>query len=73
MGDLISRTGVSSWLDNMGYTKLANAVMGENRFPSQDQSRDCMWVCPNCGLNVHVDYDRCVRCGAKMLREDGEA
>lgn len=31
----------------------------------QEQSRDCMWVCPNCGLDVHVDYDRCVRCGER--------
>ena len=31
----------------------------------QEQIRDCMWVCPNCGLDVHVDYDRCVRCGER--------
>lgn len=31
----------------------------------QEQSRDCMWVCPNCGLDVHVDYNRCVRCGER--------
>lgn len=34
MSDLISRTGVSAWLDNMGYPKLADAVMDEDRFPS---------------------------------------
>ena len=22
-----------------------------------------MWLCPECGLAVHSDYDRCVRCG----------
>lgn len=22
-----------------------------------------MWLCPECGLEVHSDYDRCVRCG----------
>ena len=42
MGDLISRTGVSAWLDNMGYTKLANAVMDEERFPSAD--RPTGWI-----------------------------
>lgn len=31
---------------------------------------DDMWICPNCGLEVHTDYDRCVRCGER--REDGE-
>ena len=36
MSDSISRTGVSAWLDNMGYTKLADAVMDEDRFPSAD-------------------------------------
>lgn len=33
MDDLISRHGVSAWLDNMGYSKLADAVMDEKRFP----------------------------------------
>lgn len=32
--DAISRHGVSAWLDNMGYSKLADVVMDENRFPS---------------------------------------
>ena len=30
----ISRYGVAAWLDNMGYTKLAYAVMDKDRFPS---------------------------------------
>lgn len=37
MSDSISRTGVSAWLDNMGYAKLADAVMDEDRFPSADR------------------------------------
>ena len=32
--DLISRRGVSAWLDNMGYPKLADTIMDEQRFPS---------------------------------------
>lgn len=35
--DAISRKGVSAWLDNMGYPRLANAVMDEKRFPSADR------------------------------------
>ena len=31
--DCISRYGVAAWLDNMGYTKLAYAVMDKDRFP----------------------------------------
>ena len=34
MDDLISRRGVSAWLYNLGYTKLADTVMNEQRFPS---------------------------------------
>lgn len=22
-----------------------------------------MWLCPKCGLPIHSDYTRCVRCG----------
>lgn len=25
-----------------------------------------MLVCPNCGLDVHSDFESCPRCGAKM-------
>ena len=35
MDDLISRKGVSAWLDHMGHSDLANAVMNEKRFPSK--------------------------------------
>ena len=24
-----------------------------------------MWLCPSCGLAVHSDYDKCVRCGSE--------
>ena len=32
--DLISRNGVSAWLDNMGHRKLSDYIMDEKRFPS---------------------------------------
>lgn len=32
--DCISRYGVSAWLANMGYSKLADVLMDKNRFPS---------------------------------------
>lgn len=35
----ISRYGVAAWLDNMGYTKLAYAVMDKDRFPSVQPER----------------------------------
>jgi hypothetical protein len=42
MDDLISRHGVSAWLYNLGYPKLADIVMNEQRFPSaQSEQR---WI-----------------------------
>ena len=38
MSDSISRKGVSAWLYNMGHYKLADAVMDENRFPSEGRA-----------------------------------
>lgn len=74
MGDLISRTGVSAWLDNMGYTKLADAVMDENRFPSGDRTVngwrviDYLYQCNNCGWRDYViePPKRCPNCGEKI-------
>ena len=41
----ISRYGVAAWLDNMGYTKLAYAVMDKDRFPSaQPERKRGKWV-----------------------------
>ena len=37
--DLISRHGVSAWLANMGYSKLADVVMDEDRFPPAQPKR----------------------------------
>ena len=45
VNDCISRYGVSAWLDNMGYSKLADVVMDKDRFPSAQpeiiRCRDC--------------------------------
>ena len=41
----ISRYGVAAWLDSMGYTKLAYAVMDKDRFPSaQPERKRGKWV-----------------------------
>ena len=39
--DAISRHGVSAWLDNMGYPKLADVIMDEKRFPSVQRWIPC--------------------------------
>ena len=46
MSDLISRHGVSAWLSNLGYSKLADYVMNEDRFPSTEPERKTAeWIC----------------------------
>ena len=52
--DAISRKGVSAWLDNMGYPRLANAVMDEKRFPSTDRPQG-EWICHEGGWK-DLDY-----------------
>ena len=42
MDDLIRRHGVSAWLYNLGYTKLADIVMNEQRFPSAQPEQQ--WI-----------------------------
>lgn len=75
MNDAISRHGVAAWLDNMGYSKLADAVMDENRFPpAQPEQRKGRWrmgVC-ECGYDWAKDApissvpNFCPQCGADM-------
>ena len=77
MSDLIDRqaaivTAVRAAID---WHKLANPqhsiayCIGEamRELPSvqPDYKTDhgYMWLCPECGLAVHSDYTRCVRCG----------
>lgn len=76
MNDLISRHGVSAWLDNMGHPKLADVILDEKRFPPADRPKgkwrtnrfryDC--TCSNCGCSVyHKDaLNFCPNCGANM-------
>lgn len=76
MNDLISRHGVSAWLDNMGHPKLADAILDEKRFQPADKPKgkwytnrfryDC--TCSNCGCSVyHKDaLNFCPNCGARM-------
>lgn len=44
MSDSISRHGVSAWLQCMGYSKLADIVMNEQRFPptQPEPCEDCV-------------------------------
>lgn len=45
MDDVISRHGVSAWLNNMGYPNLAKIVMDKWRFPSvQPEPKRGKWI-----------------------------
>ena len=44
MDDLISRHGVSAWLYNLGYMKLADIVMNEQRFPSEQTKQKTLSI-----------------------------
>lgn len=64
MNDVISRHDVSAWLDNMGYSKLADAVMDEKRFPSM---QSLALTCDGCR---HVGtYDTDFPCSVCIRRE----
>lgn len=61
--DVISRNGVSAWLDNMGYPRLADVVMDEKRFPPAQPEQTwilCSEKLPEYGeavLTVNEDGD----------------
>ena len=65
MSDCISREGVSAWLDNLGYHKLADLVMDKNRFPSADRPQG-EWV-PISEVTSNLGH-KCSNCGEKTKK-----
>ena len=53
--DVISRHGVSAWLDNMGYPKLADVIMDEKRFPPAQSE---IIRCKDCKHSEHWYRDK---------------
>ena len=53
--DAISRHGVSAWLDNMGYPKLADVIMDEKRFPSVQRWIPCSGCNKRCEKWEHSE------------------
>ena len=39
------------------------AEVGTKIEPQYKTDYGFMWLCPKCGLPIHSDYTRCVRCG----------
>ena len=72
MDDLISRKDVIDFLviaaNQIGaYGYLSDKEISDyiSGFPSAIDRPDhgYMWICPECGLPVHSDFDKCPRCG----------
>ena len=53
--DVISRHGVSAWLDNMGYPRLADVIMDEKRFPPVQSE---IIRCKDCKHSEHWYRDK---------------
>lgn len=76
MSDLISRKAAIKAIRKDMYADkdFMSAMICEgieymlNGVPSAEPERKkpdhgYMWICPECGLEVHSDFTRCVRCG----------
>lgn len=64
MIDTISRQGVVAWLDNMGYPKLADKILDEERFPTiKPERKTGRWVKPTGMMPPeHTGRHRCSKC-----------
>ena len=73
MDDLISRQQAINALSTItlykGSIPFNTAVMRIKQLPpiqpelQYKTDYGFMWLCPKCGLPVHSDYTKCVRCG----------
>ena len=73
MNDLISRQAaigrIESEYRKWGDEYDVRQILGDlEDMPSAEPERKkpdhgYMWICPECGLEVHSDFRRCVRCG----------
>lgn len=81
MCDLISRQAVIDLISDFDLS-LGQVIRGLHALPSvkpqepktghwiYDRTRDwdgeCKYECSECGMGSDVDYDYCMRCGARM-------
>ena len=45
------------------WAEIDNAPTIEHEQSDYKTDHGYMWICPDCGLVVHSDYKKCVRCG----------
>ena len=53
----------STWCDELVALRALPSAQPELPENWWKTDHGYMWLCPECGLEVHSDYDRCVRCG----------
>ena len=56
----------NGWSDAYDKAYIIGTLEDPTIVPSADRPKPThgyMWICPECGLDVHSDFDRCVRCG----------
>lgn len=56
------------WDMEQGYLNAIECLEEEPSAQHQKPDHGYMWICPECGLEVHSDFNRCIRCGYE--RED---
>ena len=69
--DAISRQAVINLISSYGgidYRARQDMIKIIKKKPSVTPTHGKMLVCPNCGLDVHSDFENCPRCGAKMQK-----
>ena len=53
--------------DSDGYKQAFKMIVED--LESVTPTHGKMLVCPNCGLDVHSDFENCPRCGERMKNE----
>lgn len=75
MGDLISRTDAIEALEHTGLADdpCDTAIRVIEALPAvkpEKPDHGYMWMCPECGLEVHSDFESCVRCGWERTEQE---
>ena len=73
--DSIPWTDLNADIPNTDIKVLITFADKVNRMPTAEPERKkpdhgYMWICPECGLEVHSDFVRCVRCGWERTSAD---
>lgn len=68
-------TDLSDYSDRLWKNAYERGKAEGARIPSAQPERKkpdhgYMWICPECGLEVHSDFARCVRCGWERTSAD---